>query len=475
MSGAVFVVVGHVNRGKSSIVSTLAADETVEIGTMPGTTRHVREYPMRVADRVLYTLVDTPGFERARQVLAWLRERERATADRHRLVREFLAEHRGSGRFREECELLEPILAGAAILYVVDGSVPFNPRYEAEMEILRWTGQPRMALINPIGSEDHIREWRTVLDQYFSLVRVFDAHGAGFEHRLQLLRSVRELNGVWWTDLDEAIAILEEDRRHNLRESAGVIADLLSDMLRHTEQRKLTPDAAPEPYRKTLSDRFYENLRRREEKARDALGQIYAHTSLEVAQEDLGPVSDDLFDLSTWNRLGLSRGQLTAMATMTGALVGGGVDVAAGGATFLLGALIGGAVGLASGLYAWDRLAEARVLGQPLGGKLLQIGPMTNRNFPWVVLDRALLYHEVIANQAHARRGVLALPELDGGRGLVAGLDPSARRNIEDCFARLRKRPTAMAVDEIRRELAHWIAEVLEERDAGREGAPLAP
>jgi GTP-binding protein EngB required for normal cell division len=44
----VFVVVGHVNRGKSSVVSTLAADETAAIDMSPGTTQHCRAYPMRV-------------------------------------------------------------------------------------------------------------------------------------------------------------------------------------------------------------------------------------------------------------------------------------------------------------------------------------------------------------------------------------------------------------------------------------------
>ena len=43
----VFVVVGHVNRGKSSVVSTLAADESVAIDLTPGTTQVRRAYPMR--------------------------------------------------------------------------------------------------------------------------------------------------------------------------------------------------------------------------------------------------------------------------------------------------------------------------------------------------------------------------------------------------------------------------------------------
>ena len=46
-------------------------------------------------------------------------------------------------------ELLTPILEGAGILYVVDAGAPYRENYEAEMEILRWTGRPSMAVINP--------------------------------------------------------------------------------------------------------------------------------------------------------------------------------------------------------------------------------------------------------------------------------------------------------------------------------------
>ena len=101
------------------------------------------------------TLVDTPGFEQARHALAWLREREGSAAERPDVVRDFVGEFQSSGRYPEECELLRPVLEGAGILYVVDGARPYSPEYEAEMEILRWTGQPRMALINRIGERDH--------------------------------------------------------------------------------------------------------------------------------------------------------------------------------------------------------------------------------------------------------------------------------------------------------------------------------
>lgn len=45
-----FAVVGRVNKGKSSVVATLAEDDSVQIDPRPGTTTTVREYPVRVDD-----------------------------------------------------------------------------------------------------------------------------------------------------------------------------------------------------------------------------------------------------------------------------------------------------------------------------------------------------------------------------------------------------------------------------------------
>ena len=106
MSVPVFAVVGHPNKGKSSIVATLAMDDSVRIGPEPGTTHRCRRYPMRLDDEELYALVDTPGFQRARRALQWMRQHE-TTADRHEeIVRAFVETHRNSDRFPDECELL---------------------------------------------------------------------------------------------------------------------------------------------------------------------------------------------------------------------------------------------------------------------------------------------------------------------------------------------------------------------------------
>jgi len=435
-SAPVFAVVGRVNRGKSSIVSTLAADDSVLIEARPGTTRRNRAYPMRIGDRTLYTLVDTPGFERPRQVLAWLREHETSTKDRAELVRLFLKKHEHTDAYPQECELLRPILDGAAILYVVDSSVPFSGAYEAETQILRWTGRPRMALINPIGEGVHTDEWRRVLDQYFSLVRVFDAHAADFEARIEVLRALRELAVEWQPALDEGIRILCRDREQRIRACAEQLADALIDLLTASDELKLSPESDPAAHRDELSQRYQDRLRSREHKLHRELRRSFLHHQLQIRQSELSGGGEDLFDTSTWSRLGLSRMQLAMTGAATGALVGGGIDLATGGASLLAGAAIGGAVGLISTFAAWGSLAQIRVLGSSLGGKLLRIGPIRDPNFAWIVLDRAFLFFGEVANHPHARRDRVEL----AGRPSVAQNLPAARRSaLERIFRGLRR------------------------------------
>ena len=122
----VFAVVGHPNKGKSSIVATLSQNDAIAIALEPGTTRQQQRYPMTVDQQLLYTLVDTPGFQRPRRVLQWLEAHSVSASDRPETVRAFVREHEGDTRFVDECELLKPIIEGAGIIYVVDGSVPYS-------------------------------------------------------------------------------------------------------------------------------------------------------------------------------------------------------------------------------------------------------------------------------------------------------------------------------------------------------------
>jgi hypothetical protein len=449
-----FAVVGRVNKGKSSIVSTLAEDESVRVDPRPGTTTEVREYPVRVDGRVLFVLVDTPGFEDAPRALAWLRQRDVTASERPERVAELVRAHEGTDDFVEERRLLAPILAGASVLYVVDGTKPFRPNYEAEMEILRWTGRPGMALVNRIGEGDHVAEWHRALEQYFRIVRDFDAFAATFEERLHLLEVFRTLRPDWREAVDEATAALVGQRRRRRAEAAAEVADLVADALTHVEEVAVADEAALAGERDRLERSFHDALRRREERARRRIEALYGHPAAIFEQAALArPVLEqDLFAEETWRLLGLSPAQLIGASALAGATVGGALDAAVGGASFLAGTVVGGVVG--GGAAIWGvgrRFARVRVAdraGLPSllldarrlvsGERRFRIGPHAGPNFPWVLLDRALLHYGAVVRRTHARRGAVALPE--GARsGVVAELAGGERRELEAIFRKLRR------------------------------------
>ncbi len=224
MSAPTFAIVGHPNKGKSSLVATLSRDASVRVGPEPGTTVYARDFPLRVGGKVLYTLVDTPGFQRARAALDWMKRHDTDAATRPAIVEGFVREHQGAEHFRNECELLAPIVAGAGLIYVVDGAIPYGPEYDAEMEILRWTGQPSLAVINPIGQPRFVEPWRRALEQFFRVVRVLDVLQAPFGRQLDLLRAFGEMREAWRQPLDEAIAALVEHRGRQDSDAARAIA-----------------------------------------------------------------------------------------------------------------------------------------------------------------------------------------------------------------------------------------------------------
>jgi hypothetical protein len=442
-----FAVVGHPNKGKSSIVATLAEDETVKISPQPGTTRDARLYPMRVDGEVLYELIDTPGFQRAREALEWLTEHASGAASRPDVVRRFVEEHATDPRFRDECALLRPVLDGAGILYVVDGAHPYGREYEAEMEVLRWTGQPRMALINLIGDGRFIDEWRRALDQYFSLVRVFDAMRADFPRRIDLLRAFGELREDWAAPLRRATDAITADRRRRRERSAAEIVDLLSDALRARESAPLERDEPDPALERALEQKLRARIEQRERASRRIVQQIYHHDRVVAREPEPELLTEGLFSERSFNVFGLSSAQLAITGAASGAVAGGGIDLLLGGASLLLGAGVGALIGGVGALLGAHRLAQTQVLGQPLGGYRLTVGPINNPNLPWVLLGRARLHHRLIAERNHARREELMIDA-----GLVThtadAIEISKRRTLAAAFAKLRG--DGLAADERR-------------------------
>jgi len=431
-----FTVVGHPNKGKSSIVASLANDDSVAISDTPGTTTKSRSFPLSVDGTIVYELFDTPGFQRARQVLAWLQSHAVPAHKRAAVVETFITEHQYNPKYRDEISLLSPIMQGAGIIYVIDGSKPYGEEYEAEMEILRWTGQPSMALINHIESSDYTQEWRRALEQYFRSVREYDPMRTDDAQKIALLEAMAQLKETWTPLVKRSIKIFGQAAALRREQSAKVIADLVRGTLSYVAQLQIHGETADPQQRQEALEKYQEQLRIFEQQAQHAIEDLWQHTRLQKEQEALPLDGIDLFSKESESIFGLSREELVVGGITGGAVAGAGIDLLLAGHTLLLGGAIGAVVGGTGAYFGFDKVAEVKLLGRTLGRKYLEVGPMKNRNFPYILLGRSLYHLSVISRRSHAKRDRVEIVMDASFRALW--LDESMRKSLEKMHAKFR-------------------------------------
>lgn len=402
----VFAVVGHPNKGKSSVVAALTQNDNVEISPVSGTTREAQRFALKIDGEVMFELVDTPGFQRPISCMAWLTETPVSAEQKSDRLRDFLAHFAGSDHFPDEVELLGPIMKGAGIIYVVDGSLPYSPEYEAEMEILRWSGQPRLALINPIGGSDHVGDWENALNQYFSLVRIFDPLHAGFDQHLQLLHTFVQLAPEQRERLQRAIDALEAQRKSALQQAARIITELLFKLMTFKVTRPAVVDE-----NETLAallpaelQRFNLRLNKLEEQSRRQVELLFGHHHVNAAISKLQLEQGELMDLEQWSLWGLEKKDLIVASAGAGAAIGLVGDAAVGGHSLMTGTLAGGLIG---GISAWlgtDKLKDKLPKALQLSARKKVLGPVKDPNFVFVILGRNLAHARAMLRRSHAER-----------------------------------------------------------------------
>ncbi len=429
-----FAVVGHPNKGKSSIVSTLARNDDIKISHQSGTTSRANAVNVETT-RSGYRLIDTPGFQRPVKVLAWLKNHANSADQRAGAVVAFTQDVDCQNRFPDEIELLTPLVNGAAILYVVDGSRPYGAEYEAEMEILRWTGQPSMALINPIENNAHVEAWSNALAQYFKTVRVFNPMKADFEKQIELLSTFAHLKPEW----SETINLVTEDliaaRLRQKQQCAVILARLLEDMCLYQTSQKVLNKSQGAAVQAVLAKTYQHWMRDREQQSIQELFAIYAHFHADLSIEVL-TLPPDLFDYEQWYAWGLNKQQLAVAGAVAGATAGAAADVMVAGHSFMLGAIGGGLLGFGSAWLGANKLVDAKIKGLPLGGYEACYGPIKNKNFPYVVIGRFVYLYQQISQRNHAVRKTMEINNTELNAQIEA-LENSARKDLHRACDRL--------------------------------------
>lgn len=404
-----FAVLGHPNEGKSSVVSTLTEDDQIKVSAVPGETTVSKSYTVRIDGRQIIRFIDTPGFQVPRQTLEWFRENPGQD-----IINRFINAFDKDPFFADECELLTPVAKGAGIIYVVDGSRPVREDDLAEMEILRLTGQPRLAVINAKSRDrDYTDSWKEEFRKYFNVIRVFNSNHADFYERIRMLESLKAIDQDWEQGIEGVIQAFKDEWDKRNRMACAYITHGIEKAIAFSLSEKLTHETDPVELKEKLTNEYQVEVRNIERKMFERIRSLFRHHLFDYPLPEYSILRHDLFSDQTWEMLGLTKKQMVTVGALLGGSVGVVLDAAAAGLSFGVFTAIGSAIGAGSALMGLKRLAGKP--SSPVSGDRIQLGPNENIQFLYILMDRALLYYAHMSRRAHGRRDLPELVKEDKG------------------------------------------------------------
>ncbi|MBK1645336.1 GTP-binding protein HSR1 [Thiocapsa imhoffii] len=396
-------IMGHPNAGKSSVVATLTENDLIAIDKRAGTTTESNVYPVVIDGRAVIEFIDTPGFQNPNAILEWFH----AQSDKLELPRAFVAAHCDDPLFAHDCALLQPVAEGAAIILVVDGSKRIKEKDRVEIELLRLTGRPRMAILNNLTQYDrYTSQWHDALCKAFNSVREFNAHRATYAERMKLLQALKSIDQRWEPLVGEAIQAFAHDWNRRTDLAVETILDLLRDALtfkvsRTVRNGRLVFESGRERIKQEVMTAFEDGLRDLEVQAQEQIRANFRHHVWHMPPDSI--LGKDLLSEEVNQALGLSKRQLALVGMAAGAASGVTIDLSLAGHTFGAGALFGAATGGLIGLVGGKALAKLNIERAP-GTQRFTVGPVHHPRFPFVLLDRIVLYSARAMNWSHGRQ-----------------------------------------------------------------------
>lgn len=403
-----FAVLGHPNEGKSSVVSTLAEDDQIKVSPIPGETRVSRNYTITIDGKDILRFVDTPGFQVPRQTLAWFKAFD---GDKAKIVSQFIDAFKNDPFFADECELLSPVARGAGIIYVVDGARPVRDDDLAEMEILRLTGQARMAIINSkTDQKDYTQDWKLEFRKHFNSIRVFNSNRVNFTERIKMLESLKAIDQEWESVLSRVILAFKEDWQKRNRLVTALMIQTIEKSLSFSISESITSSSDQEEIKEKLNEKYQAHIKDLENKMFKQIRALFKHHLFEYHLPEYSILKHDLFSKKTWEILGLTKEQLAVAGAVIGGTMGAVIDTAFAGHTLGVFTVLGGVLGAGSALFGGKKITQKKRAGIWFGGDKLKLGPNKNLQFLYILIDRALIYYSHIINRPHGKRDLSDQP-----------------------------------------------------------------
>jgi hypothetical protein len=423
-------VVGHTNTGKTSLLRTLTRDARFgEVAPTAATTRQVEGAALAVDDRVVVELFDTPGLEDAGALFEALEAAGGGRHDGPDRIRALLEDPRARDRFDQECRVLEQMLASDAALYVIDAREPVLGKYQDELSILALCARPILPVLNFVASNadqgpaGRVAEWRDALARVnLHAVAEFDTVAFSLDAEAGLWSKLGTLLDARHRDLEALVADRRDHAEWQHRAALRALAELLVDAA-GAQQLVRTDDKAALG---TGRDQLKKRIEAREQRCVDELLALYRFDDTVYAALEL-PLDGGRWASSPFDPALLAdAARHSGTGAGAGAAAGAALDLAVGGlslgAATVTGALIGGGLGAAwiPGRNLVDK-ARGRLRLQVDDAALLQLAGR----------QRALI-------AALEQRGHASTSPVEAG---LAELDDTRITALRGLLARVRIRP----------------------------------
>ncbi|MBY6205015.1 GTPase/DUF3482 domain-containing protein [Halomonas denitrificans] len=435
-------VVGHTNTGKTSLLRTLTRDATFgEVAPTAATTRQVEGAALAVDGRTVVELFDTPGMEDAGAVFDALEATGPGRHDGPDRVRALLDDSEARRRFDQECRVLEQLLASDAALFVVDAREPVLGKYQDELAVLALCARPILPVLNFVGAPgrataNRADEWREALARVnLHAIAEFDTVAFTLEAEAGLWKKLATLLDDRAGGLE---ALVDERRERAAWQHAAAlrsVAELLVDAA--GAQHKVPIDDPPAA--RNGRDLLKKRIEAREQRCVDELLALYRFDDAIYLAVKL-PLDDGRWTASPFDPALLAdSARHSGTGAGAGAAAGAALDLAVGGmslgAATVTGALIGGGLGAAwiPGRNLLDKArgtlrlqADDPALLQLAGRQLALIAALEQRGHASTSPVEAGLA-ELEESRIAALRGLLARARIRPGDSMLNNADADQR------------------------------------------------
>jgi GTP-binding protein EngB required for normal cell division len=403
-----FVIIGKPNNGKSSMISALTFNDMVEVSQSVGTTVVKSSYAYIRDNKIVCSFYDTPGFESAKDIYRYIKENRAETLSNHKLLRNYIREHKDEESRLKDIEILEAVLESDYIVFMVNVSEKFNKNnIGAELEIINFINKPTLVLFNQKSDENHEKEWEEALIKHnLYLFHKINPLEMNFTNIMNLYTKLNSVASIKNREFLESLK--NTHNRHmqeNVEESSAIIATMIKKVLHFEKEYKVKKEKITSDDKEKALQEYQAEIYKIERDAKEKMSKVWGYYQLQIKD------TREEFDSQENIELGLSRQRLLFLGVATGAGTAATLTAPTSmfdmGLTTAISSTVGATLG-GVGAYLLGEKFHSVVISKK---KIIYKVDKKAFNVTIILLKRALEYLYRLIQHGHANRADIIIPK----------------------------------------------------------------